>query len=68
MTNLSFRFDCCVADIELISGAFVRCSYPYTSVCFEDVKQLLSDLGWKGKEQDIFRCGKGDDTGCFKQL
>ncbi|XP_045125142.1 uncharacterized protein LOC123512695 isoform X2 [Portunus trituberculatus] len=50
-------------DLELISGAFVRCSYPYTTVCLGDVKQLLGDLGWQNREEDIFRALDRQRTG-----
>ncbi|XP_063846075.1 uncharacterized protein LOC135091949 isoform X1 [Scylla paramamosain] len=50
-------------DMELISGAFVRCSYPYATVCLEDVKQLLGDLGWQDREQGVFRALDKQRTG-----
>ncbi|XP_071525728.1 uncharacterized protein [Panulirus ornatus] len=42
-------------DIELLYEEFIRCSYPHGTVCFLDMKQLISDLGWKDKEKNIFR-------------
>nr|XP_045624090.1 uncharacterized protein LOC123774031 isoform X2 [Procambarus clarkii] len=42
-------------DIELFFEEFVRCGYPHSTVSYLDMKQLISELGWKGKEKDIFR-------------
>nr|XP_053626729.1 uncharacterized protein LOC128684523 isoform X2 [Cherax quadricarinatus] len=42
-------------DIELLFEEFVRCGYPHSTVCFLDVKQLISEIGWKDKEKGIFR-------------
>ncbi|XP_066972863.1 uncharacterized protein [Macrobrachium rosenbergii] len=42
-------------DVEMFLEEFIRCSYPHSTVCLQDVKPLFNDLGFKDKENILFR-------------